>query len=576
MPRPSDQPLEGSLLKTERVYIKLSLGILGGLCLFIALCWGGHRFYVRWQEHKLMRQAHVALEKNDLRWATMAAQRAFALDASSLDACRTLAEIAERQSSPEAIEWRRQVVAIEPDSLPNLLALAGTALRFEQSAIADEALAKVSPSQRNDAGYHAAAARVALTKNDLIAAEKHLLEAARLAPNDPVRQLELAEFQLRSDDRAKRDKGRELAQRLKGDPKVRLGAIHVLINDALRWRYDSTSVELAKEIDALPDAPYADRLLALGILHRLKDPAFAAALTRLESESATSAESAVKLITWMSGHNLALLAIDWSKQLPAEMLSSVPMRFALANSYVQLRDWHALKQTLERGPWDRAESLRLALEAKVARETGDDPGFEKNWVAAVAKSAGNPERLNMLQTIAFQWQWQDKATAVLWMLTEYRETKREALQALYRYYAAERDTAGLYRTLSRLIAVMPDDPAVKNNFAQLSLLLNAEPARARALARELHEKQPQNAAFASTYAFALYQNGDSKGAVKIMRSLSPNELNDPSIAAYYGVFLAAAGQNAEAARFLSVAEKAKVLPEEEKLLAAARANIARE
>ena len=309
---------------------------------------------------------------------------------------------------------------------------------------------------------------------------------------------------------------------LKSDPKVRLAAIHVLINDALRWRYDSASVELAKEIDALPDVPYADRLLALGILRRLNDPAFAAALTRLESESASSADSSVKLITWMNSQNLALLAIDWSKRLPPEMFGSVAMRFALADSYVQLRDWRALKEMLQRGSWDRAESLRLALQAKAARETGDDAGFEKNWVAAVAKAEGNPERLNMLQTIAFQWGWQDKATAVLWMLAENRETQRDALQALYRYYAAERDTTGLYRTLARLVAVMPDDLAVKNNFAQLSLLLNAEPARARALARDLHEKQPQNAAFASTYAFALYQNGDFQGALKVMNRCRRN------------------------------------------------------
>jgi len=575
MSRPSNQPLEASILKTERVYIKLSLGIFGGLCLFIALCWGGHRFYVRWQEHKLMRQAHVALEKNDLRWAAMAAQRAYALDNSSIDACRTLAEIAERQNRAEAIEWRRQVAVIEPNSLADVLALAGTALRFGQPAVADEALAKVSLAQRNNGGYHAAAARVALTKNDLVAAEKHLREAVRLAPNDTERQVELAEFELRSDDRAKRDHGRELARRLKSDPKVRLAATHVLINDALRWRDDSASVELAKEIDALPDAPYTDRLLALGIFRNLNDPAFASALNRLEADSAKSAENAVKLINWMNSHNLALLAIDWSKQLPPEMFGSVGLRFALADSYVQLRDWRALKEMLQRGSWDRAESLRLALQAKVARETGDDVGFEKNWVAAVAKADGNPERLNMLQTMAFQWKWQDKATAVLWMLTENRETQREALQRLYRYYAAERDTAGLYRTLARLVAVMPDDPAVQNNFAQLALLLNAEPARARALARDLHEKQPRNASFASTYAFALYQNGDFRGALKIMNSLPPEQLSDPSIAAYYAVFLAAAGQNAEAGRFLGIAEKAKLLPEEEKLLAEAKAEIGR-
>jgi Flp pilus assembly protein TadD len=576
MPRPTDQPLETSFRRTERTYIRLSLGGLAGLCLFVALCWGGHRFYVRWQEHKLMHQAHVAFDKNDLRWASLAAQRAYAVDPSSLDACRTLAEIAERQKSAEAIEWRRRVVAIDPSSLAHRLALAETALRFERPAIAADALAGVPLAQQKDAGYHAAAARVALTKSDFAAAEKHLTAAARLAPNDPQRQLELAEFQLRSDDRALRDKGREVAQRLKSDRRVRLPAIHVLINDALHLHHDSAGADLAKELDALPDAPFVDRLLALGILRRLKDPAFTGALTRLESESAKSVDHAVKLMNWMNSQGLALLAIDWSKGLPAEMLSSIGMRLVLADSYVQLRDWTALKEMLKGGSWDRAEPLRLALQAKATRETGDEVAFEKNWAAAVAKAEGDPERLNLLQRLAFQWGWPAKATAVLWSLAEIRETRREALQALYRYYSAERDTAGLYRTLARLIAVIPDDPAVKNNFAQIALLLNADAARARNIARELHEAHPENAAFTSTYAFALFQTGDLPQALKIMSGLTTEQLNDPSIAAYYGVILAGAGQRAEATRYLGASEKAKLLPEEEQLIATARASIARQ
>src|SRR5206468_1521583 len=136
MVRPSDSALETSLRRTEHTYVKLWLGVIGMLCLLVAVCWGGHRFYVRWQEHKLMRQAHVAFDKNDLRWATMAAQRAYAVEPKSADACRTLAAIAERQNSPEAIDWRRRVVALDPNSTLDRIALVESALRFEQPAIA--------------------------------------------------------------------------------------------------------------------------------------------------------------------------------------------------------------------------------------------------------------------------------------------------------------------------------------------------------------------------------------------------------------------------------------------------------
>ncbi len=576
MPRPSDPRMESSLHKTERVYIRLSSGILVALCLLIALSWGGRRFYVRWQERKLMRQAHGAFDKTDFRWAGMAAQRAYNLDNSSVDACRTLADIAEKQGNAQTIEWRRRALGIDPGSIADRLALAQTALRFSQPAIAAKALAAIPAAERKSAGYEAAAARLALTKSDLAAAGEHLREAAALAPNDPQHALELAEFQLRSADQAERAVGRETATRLKNNPKSRLDALHILLDAALRGRDDSASVALARELDALPDALLADRLLALGVLRRYHDPAFTAELTRLEADSAGSAERAVRLISWMNSHGLALLAIDWSKQLPAEMLGSISLRFALADAYVQLRDWSALTAMLKRGSWDGVESLRLALQAKVAHETGDDDGFEKTWAEAVAKAGNDGERLDVLQKLAFQWRWPEKAVAVLWLLADNPKTQRDALQSLYKYYAAERDTAGLYRALTRLVEVLPNDPLVKNNYAQISLLLHAEPARARALARDVHQAQPKNAAFASTYAFGLYQNGDLQGALKVMSSLTPEQLKDPSVAAYYGVILAATGHRPEAAKFLDASARARLLPEEEKLISQARNALARE
>jgi tetratricopeptide (TPR) repeat protein len=569
MPLPTDER-EISLQKAEHAYVKLTLGIIGGLVLFVAVCWGGRRLYVGWQEHRLMHQAHVAFDKNDFRWASLAAQRAYNLDPSSLDACHTLAAIAEKEENSEAIEWRRRATEIAPDSFSDRLAFAKTALRFEQPKLAASALDRVPEAQRQNADYQSVAAHLALAQKETAAANEHLREAVRLAPNDPHRQVELAEFELRSGDAAERARGHDLAMQLRSNPKVRLDAFHVLINDALSHRDDSGSIDLAKELDAVPDATMSDRLLALGILRTFNDPAFAASLSRLQTDSTKSADRAVQLISWMNSHGLALLAIDWSRNLPNEMFGSVEMRFALADSYVQLRDWKKLRAMLQRGSWDRAESLRFALLAKAARETGDDAGFEQNWAAAVNAAGDDSARLTSLESLAFRWNWSGKAVDLLWSMANDHESEQAALQKLYTYYAQERDTTGLYRTLTRLITVMPNDLTVQNNFAQISLLLKAEPGRALGLAREVHEKQPANPAFTSTYAFGLFQTGDVAGALKMMSQLTPTELQDPSVAAYYGVILAAAGRKAEAAHFLEQGKNAALLPEEEKLVAQAR------
>ena len=173
------------------------------------------------------------------------------------------------------------------------------------------------------------------------------------------------------------------------------------------------------------------------------------------------------------------------------------------------------------------------------------------------------------------WGWKDQAVEALWALSDTRELERDSLQTLHWYYSNERDTAGLYRVLVRLIKVAPDDAQVKNNFAQVALLLNADLVRARAVAKEVYEADRGSAVCVSTYAFSLYRAGEIDKALKIMNTLSADQLRDPAVAIYYGIILSSAGQPEQAERFLKLGEKARLLPEEEKLVAQARTSIGR-
>jgi hypothetical protein len=58
-----------------------------------------------------------------------------------------------------------------------------------------------------------------------------------------------------------------------------------------------------------------------------------------------------------------------------------------------------------------------------------------------------------------------------------------------------------------------------------------------------------------------------------MNGLNGAQLHEPSLAAYYGVFLAAAGYTAKAREYLKVAASAKLLPEESALLAKAESSL---
>src|SRR5262245_65186469 len=112
--RPAALQMDRSLRRAEHYYTKLLVGSLVGLLLCVFLFWAGYQAYSRCQERQLIRQAHVFFDENNLEWAGLAAQKAFSWRSDSIEACRILADIAERQKLNQAIDWRRRAIEIQP------------------------------------------------------------------------------------------------------------------------------------------------------------------------------------------------------------------------------------------------------------------------------------------------------------------------------------------------------------------------------------------------------------------------------------------------------------------------------
>jgi predicted Zn-dependent protease len=159
-----------------------------------------------------------------------------------------------------------------------------------------------------------------------------------------------------------------------------------------------------------------------------------------------------------------------------------------------------------------------------------------------------------------KWGWRDQAIELLWIAAKDPANGDDALQALYTYFAQHGATQDLYRVLLHRQGFRPDDRAVQNNVAQLSLLLNLNTERAQRMARDLHQSEPTNAVYASTYAFGLHAAGDSKKAEQVLGALKPEQLRDPAIAAYYGIILAGAAITRAQRNTLTSAKKLACCP----------------
>jgi hypothetical protein len=272
----------------------------------------------------------------------------------------------------------------------------------------------------------------------------------------------------------------------------------------------------------------------------------------------------------MSTTGMALVAIDFAKTLSPEQRNKWPVPLGVAESYARVGDWNGLDRSLKQADWGTFEFLRHAFLARVYRAIDKPAAGAHEWAEAERIASNQPETVQLLSRTVYDWGWRTEAEDLLWTLAKFPQTKHSALQELYQRYTVALDSQGLHRVLSRLCENDPGNLKLQNNLAQISLLLGVNPDEARKVARDIHNKEPGNPAFASTYAYSLFAAGDAAGAVRIMSALPPEQLRDPSIGTYYGIFLASAGQEEKAREFLQLADRARLLPEEKQLVLKAK------
>jgi hypothetical protein len=404
--------------------------------------------------------------------------------------------------------------------------------------------------------------------------ERQLTEAARLDPANKDYAMRLAAVRLSGNDSDARAEGKKKLVEMQNDPALRREATRFLAEDALRQNTTLAALELARQLDSFPNKTFPDRILLLTALDAAKDNSFPAFFQEMKTSSADDPERAAALLTWMNMHRRAADAIAWSTTLPPGISSQQRVQIALSDSFVATRNWTGLQRLVNSGNWGTVDFLRNALHARAFRELGNETDFASQWNEALKKVAADARQALILAETVKNWGWKAEAVELFWVIAKDPVKGEDALRALYAYFAKNSDTENLYRVLLHQIELHPNDLDVQNNFAQISLLLNMNALRAQKTAREVYEKDSKNPAYVSTYAFALHTQGETKKAIGVLETLTAEQLHQPDVAAYYGIMLAATGDQTRAAEFLDLGEKANLLPQEKALLEKARRSLA--
>jgi len=527
--------------------------------------------YRHMMEERYAAQAELFLAKGDLTRAYLRARQVLQFNSTNTIATRVTADLADWANSPFAIYWRRRSVMIEP-TVTNRLALASTAMRGEPFPFttAVEALNAVEPQSRASSTFHLVAGALALKLGRVAEAEQHYTEAARIEPDDPLSRMSLAVIRLQSQDPRIIADARTTLELLNTDGRLGIVALRSLVAESAARSDFARAERLSNQALTNAQSVFADRILHLAILKAQGSESFDAFLSETKATAAAQPAMIGQLAAWMNSAGLARENLTWLGSLPAPIAGQGLLPLARADAFVALKEWKQLEDFLRSERWVGLDHVRNAMLTLSLRNQSGGAGYETAWQNALRLASDSPTALNLLATLALHWGWSSETAEVLWRAADRFSDQAWPLRALRDFYAARRETAGLWRVFQAMMHQDPKDKLAVNNYAMVSLLLGKDLAAAHRFAEELWVGEPANVNYASTYAFSLHLAGRNGEAIKILAGLQPGELERPEIAAYYGVILAAGGQVRASREYLDKSSKALLMPEEAELVARAK------
>jgi Tfp pilus assembly protein PilF len=534
----------------------------------------GSELYRDWHQTRLLQQAGSMLQQGRFNEATRTAREFLTQHSDSLPALYVLAEAAEKQNLEEAISWRGQIARLRPKDPDSQLNLVSAALRFGKLDLARKALDQIPANDRDRPAFHVVAGWLACAEGNFAEQEDQFAAAVKKEPKNDLYQFNLAALQIHSSDAQKKANARENLERLSKLVPYRTGALRALLNDAVERNDLSAADNYAQQLQMSQEVTFSDYLLCLNFYRKLDEKKFRPLLERVKPFAEKNPSDLASLMEWMSKNGLTTEVVKWIEKLPAKKLTSPPTAVAVANAYASAKNWKQLERWTRKGMWGESDYLRLAYHAFATRQSRENhpDKFDKLWRDAVRSANGQPERELVLARLASKWSL-EKESEQLWLrVAEDPPLRREALDRLRLLYREDNDTGKLYDVLRRLHESSPNEAPITADLARLGLNLETNIDRSHDLAKEAHDRAPNEINCAVTYAFSLYRLGRSAEALGIIQELSGHQLHDPHAAVYTALLLADAGQ-IDAAKDYVAAANGGIYPEERKMLDEAKTRI---
>src|SRR5213594_3105891 len=572
-------PALGSFFQRQLWPTRLALLVAAfvvAILLGVAFLSHSSKLYRDWRQNRLLRLAASMLQEEKFNEAAETAREVVRLDPDSLPAYYILAEASEKQNLEEAVSWRAQITRLLPKDPDSQLNLASAALRFGKLDLARKALDQVTPSDRDRAAFHVVAGWLARAEGNFAEQEEQFAAAVKKEPGNDLYQFNLAALQIQSSDPQRSARARDTLDRLSKLAPFRSGAFRALLNDAVA-RNDSTAGDnFAQQLQMSQQVTFGDYLLCLNFYRKLDEKKFRLLLDRVKPFAARNPSDLASLMDWMNNNGLAGESVKWIEKLPGDKISSPPVSVTVAGAYAEVNNWSRLKRWTHSGSWGETEYLRLAYQAIAMRQSqhATDIEFETLWRSAEQATGDRPESELALAHLASNWKLETESEQLWLRIAKNPPMRREALDALARLYRAKNETGKLYDILQRLHESSPDEPPITADLARLGLNIGQNTKESQELAKEAYDRTPNEINCAVTYAFCLYRLGRNAEGLEIIKKLPADQLHDPHAAVYVALLLVESSQAEAAKEYIDAAGDGNIYSEEKQLLDEAKNKLA--
>lgn len=530
-----------------------------------------YRAMKRWRAEQLMGSAEKSVARGALVEAYQSARSAYGLDPNNVRALRMLADMYEGSGAAETLAYRRALAENADASPQDRAAYLRTALRSGRLDLADEFLAKIGIAGRADPEVAAIAADLLRLRGEPDKARQLESESAATAKSGQEGKASLlqARGRLESADPAERASARADLFRL-AKTKEPEGRDALRLIAATADRTEKETEELVRLLEADPKATAGDRLLAKSLLLEIHPDWRGAVLEEVKKlYTGGTEEERLALAEFLLRYGdpegvLALPAIRKGR----------PFLLRL-DALARLGRW-----TTIRGELNQASEEKDALDpffvevfqARVSQELRELSMADLRWKQAMAKAAGNPQKMEFLANFAEKSGNLAMASEAYRSMVKFPATAVPGYLGLIRVAEKRADTRQLRDIMAELVRQLPQDPAPKNDLAYLNLLFNEKVDDSLQTAQELVAALPERGAYRTTLALAYLRKNQAPEALAVYETMNLNWSTAlPGWQAVRAAVLAANGRDAEARSLALSINWDRLKPQERDLVRALRA-----